>query len=319
MLFPRSLWPACGLVSGLFLLLAAGLAPGCVAGVGAGDRADGQGGGDAGGTGADAPDNGGGQSGLGGAAGEEASGGTGGTAGANTGGAESGGAGGVGGNPRGGAGGAVNTGGGGTPGAGGMVAPGAIAIVAVGYSGRRVVSLDLGKTWIGDQKLGGSGDDEYLLRDGTAAKGRMVAVGWKFLSSTDGKVWTEHKNPHGQWQGGVAFGNGIFLASGGLGNSARSTDGVTWEKAANAGNQHIRRVVFDGTKFWANGDSGTVYSTTDGRAWTTGGSFPAINDSVGNVQVKMGGAGFLISEDGGKTWRPGVGGGGLAGVGVGAL
>jgi len=203
--------------------------------------------------------------------------------------------------------------------AGTDVANGPVAIVAVGYAGRRVVSLDLGKTWIGDQKLGGGGDDQFLLRDGTAAKGRMVAVGWKILSSTDGLKWTEHKNPHGQWHGGVAYGNGIFLAAGGFGQASKSTDGVNWTRAANAGNSHIRRVVFDGTKFWATGDSGTVYSTTNGTTWTPGGSFPNIDDKAGNVHVRKTGAGILISTDGGKTFKAGVTGGGIDGGGVGFL
>jgi hypothetical protein len=206
------------------------------------------------------------------------------------------------------------------PDAGADDAPtGPVAIVAVGYAGRRVVSLDLGKTWIGDQKLGGGGDDQFLLRDGTVAKGRFVAVGWKILSSTDGLKWTEHTNPHGQWHGGVAFGNGIFLAVGGLGQASKSSDGVNWQRAANAGNSHIRRVVFDGTKFWASGDSGTVYSTTNGVAWTTGGNFPPVNDTAGNVQVRMTGAGLMISTDGGKTFKVGISGGGIDGGGIGFL
>lgn len=223
----------------------------------------------------------------------------------------------VGGNPGGGQGGSIPIF---KPDAGTDAAPnGPVAIVAVGYAGRRVVSLDLGKTWIGDQKLGGGGDDEFLLRDGTAAKGRIVAVGWKILSSTDGLKWTEHKNPHGQWHGGIAYGNGIFVAVGGLGQASKSTDGVNWQRAANAGNSHIRRVVFDGTKFWASGDSGTVYSTTNGVAWTTGGNFPPVNDTAGVTQVRVTGAGLMVSADGGKTFKVGVAGGGIAGGGIGFL
>lgn len=180
---------------------------------------------------------------------------------------------------------------------------GVATIVAVGYAGRRTVSRDMGKTWEPVQVLGGGGDDQFLLRDAAFGAGRVVALGWKFLTSPDGVTWTEVKNPHGQWQGGVVWGNGMFISSGGLGRSAKSLDGVNWTTIANAGNTHIRKMSFHDGEFWATGDSGTVYHTADGvGAWKVGGTFPAKEPVAGDLRARLGSNGVEVSLAGG-AWR----------------
>lgn len=182
---------------------------------------------------------------------------------------------------------------------------GRIAIVAAGYAGRRIVSFDLGATWVGEQTLGGGGDDQYLLRGAAVGAGRLVVVGWKFLSSTDGLKWTEHKNPHGQWQGGVAWGNGMFIAAGGLGQAAKSLDGVTWTRIANAGGSHLRRVTFANGEFWTSGDPGSpVYHTKDGVGnWIPGGNYPGDVNQVDNVVVRNNGGQIQVSTNNGATFK----------------
>lgn len=181
---------------------------------------------------------------------------------------------------------------------------GRIVIVAVGYAGRRIVSFDLGATWVGEQTLGGGGDDQYLLRGAAVGAGRLVVVGWKFLSSTDGLKWTEHKNPHGQWQGGVAWGNGMFIAAGGLGQAAKSLDGITWTRIANAGGSHLRRVTFANGEFWTNGDSGAVYHTKDGVGnWINGGTYPGDVNRVDDVIVRDSGGQIQVSTNAGATFK----------------
>lgn len=142
--------------------------------------------------------------------------------------------------------------------------------VAVGYAGRRIRSVDLGKTWTDDQRLGGGGDDQFLLRGVGFGAGRFVAAGWKILSSPDGKTWTEHKNPNNQWLGGVKWGNNRFGAAGGFGYSAYSTDGITWTAAKGRGTEAARSVAFGAGKFMAATDNGNWWSSTDGNTWTRG-------------------------------------------------
>jgi hypothetical protein len=142
--------------------------------------------------------------------------------------------------------------------------------VAVGYAGRRVRSRDLGVTWEDDQTLGGGGDDEYLLRGVTHGRGVFVAVGWKILTSPDGKAWTERSNPSRQWLGGVGYGNDRFAAVGGYGYSATSADGIAWIRASSRGTEAARSLAVGGGKFIGATDPGNWWSSTDGQAWQRG-------------------------------------------------
>jgi hypothetical protein len=150
--------------------------------------------------------------------------------------------------------------------------------VAVGYAGRRIRSRDLGKTWTDDQKLGGGGDDEFLLRAVGFGRGLFVAVGWKILTSPDGATWTERSNPNRQWLGGIQFGLDRFAAVGGYGYSAHSSDGVTWSAGGNRGTEPARSLAFGAGKFVANTDDGNWWGSTDGTKWTreTGGHMGAV-------------------------------------------
>ncbi len=148
-------------------------------------------------------------------------------------------------------------------------ASGKPTFVAVGYAGRRIRSLDLGVTWTDDQMLGGGGDDEFLLRAVGFGKGVFVALGWKVLSSPDGKTWTEHANPQHQWLGGVQFGGGSFLATGGYGYCASSADGLTWQACKSIpNNEASRSLAFGAGKFVTATDPGNWFESTSGEAWS---------------------------------------------------
>jgi hypothetical protein len=200
--------------------------------------------------------------------------------------------------------------------------------VAVGYAGRRVRSRDLGVTWEDDQTLGGGGDDEFLLRAVTHGRGLFVAVGWKILTSPDGKTWTERANPARQWLGGVGHANERFAAVGGFGYSASSMDGLTWMRAASRGTEAARSLAVGGGKFVGATDAGNWWSSTDGQAWQRGEgghssrvvwcgdaftdatrcSGPAGRNSGrsafgAGVWVSVRGGSIERSTDGGTTWR----------------
>ncbi|MFT3922418.1 MAG: hypothetical protein QM778_07790 [Myxococcales bacterium] len=145
--------------------------------------------------------------------------------------------------------------------------------VAVGYAGRRVRSTDLGVTWTDEEFLDPAqrgGDDEYLLRGVTYAKGVFVAVGWKIMTSKDGRkgTWTDHTIPGQQWLAGIQFGNDRFVATGGYGYSARSSDGLSWTKAGDLNTQASRSLAFGNGKFTSATDQGNWWTSTDGATWT---------------------------------------------------
>ena len=150
-----------------------------------------------------------------------------------------------------------------TPAAGGVP-----TFVAVGYGGVRVRSLDLGKTWIDSQRLGGGGDDNYLFRTVAFGKGLFVALGWQLHTSPDGKTWTMRTKAAGQWMGGVRFGNGLFVAAGGYGQSTYSMDGLTWPQGGDRMTDPARSVAFGKNLWVARADSNHWWQTSDGNAWT---------------------------------------------------
>lgn len=200
--------------------------------------------------------------------------------------------------------------------------------VAVGYGGVRVRSLDLGKTWIDSQRLGGGGDDNYLLRAIAFGKGLFVALGWQLHTSPDGKTWTMRTKMAGQWMGGVRFGNGMFVAAGGYGESTYSMDGLTWPQGGGRMTDAARSVAFGNGLWMARADSNHWWQTSNGQSWTDmGGNHtddvvfcdnqfvdatacagPAGRDGGRNafgenVWVGIRDGKVERSEDGGTTWK----------------
>lgn len=207
------------------------------------------------------------------------------------------------------AGGATEGGGGagqGGQGEGGSVQQGDPVIVAVGYGGRRMRSTDLGLTWsdlIEDDPDGG--DDQNLLRAAIFAQGLFIAAGWRIHTSPDGVTWTERTVEGQQWCGGLAFGNGIALCTGGCGDSLKSADGITWAQAGDATPgecAHMRSLAFGNGRFVAFGDNGRVATTTDGDTW-----MDLASQQAGPVVFRDGafyanGEGFYVHSTDGLTW-----------------
>lgn len=148
------------------------------------------------------------------------------------------------------------------------VVGGRSVFVAVGYSGVRYLSTDNGKTWGNKVTSGGSGDDGNLLRTVTYAKGVFVALGWKIWTSPDGIAWTERNNPGKQWFGGLEYGNSVFVAAGGTGQTIYSTDGIAWTSGKGTGGEAARSVGFGNGTFMAATDPGNWWSTTNGIDWS---------------------------------------------------
>ncbi len=141
--------------------------------------------------------------------------------------------------------------------------------VAVGYSGVRMVSRDLGRTWGDVVTSGGSGDDANLLRTVAYGAGVFVALGSKIWTSPDAVTWTERTSPaNGQWFGGLEYGNNVFVAAGGYGVSMYSSDGISWQSGMMRGTEAARSLAFGNGMFMAATDDKHWWSTSDGHAWT---------------------------------------------------
>jgi hypothetical protein len=92
-------------------------------------------------------------------------------------------------------------------------------------------------------------------------------------SSPDGLTWIGKEHQQGPY-GGVAFGNGLFVAVGydfGTDNGivATSRDGLTWQQQgkANGSAKPLAAVIFAQGKFVAVGAGGTLITSDDGVSW----------------------------------------------------
>lgn len=157
-------------------------------------------------------------------------------------------------------------------------------VVAVGWQGLRMVSLDEGLTWCQTGLMVDGHDD--LFRGGGYHDGLFIGAhagrgnNGSFMVSRNGYEWTAiyetneepdlPPNPDGQWFGGVAYGNDLWVAVGGCGNASRSVDGYTWEPLGRqlVGCLHFRSVAFHDGLFVAGADDSNWYSSTDGEDWT---------------------------------------------------
>jgi hypothetical protein len=182
-------------------------------------------------------------------------------------------------------------------------APAGVPIfVAVGYGGVRVRSLDLGKTWIDAQRLGGGGDDNFLLRTVAFGDGLFVALGWQLYTSPDGKTWTMRTKAAGQWMGGVRFGAGRFVAAGGYGESTYSTDGLTWPQGGARLTDAARSIAFGNGVWVARADSNHWWQTSTGETWTDlGGTHTDAVVFCGGQFVDATSCAGPAGRDGGRT------------------
>lgn len=129
-------------------------------------------------------------------------------------------------------------------------------------------------------------------------------------TSPDGISWTTRTIPNSDW-GGLAFGNGIFLAVAGFNPiTATSTDGITWTQRGTLPSSANWRVVFGNGVFLAY-DSGTtstkMATSTDGVTWTAV-TFPvasvmrAVAFGAGLFVVLPWNTNTLYTSPNGVTW-----------------
>lgn len=220
---------------------------------------------------------------------------------------------------------------GGMGGAGGSVPQGAPAVVAVGNWGLRLATSD-GASWntCGNSSTGNDHSPD-LLRNVAYGNGVFIAVGGDsnamVMRSVDGIHWEEDLHPTSacggesfpascsNWSGGVAYGDGVWVAGGGNGALMKSLDdGLTWTGIdAPTRPPAVRDVAFGDGVFVAGTDAGVAVSTDEGDSWTLHGLWPH------SMSVTFGDGLFIakgqwwngsaleyhceLSEDLGMTWN----------------
>jgi hypothetical protein len=168
---------------------------------------------------------------------------------------------------------------GGEPPQGGAPAGLVPALMGVGYGGIRIVSRDGGMTWGSRAHFSEqAADDSNLLRTVAYGNGLWFAVGQRFVTSTDGVIWSEPRvlnevAKHCVGTEAVAFTGGYFYMVCGawLG---RSPDAVSWSDYATLSDE-VQSAIGGHTwlahragKFGLYGDTGASFESTDAQVWT---------------------------------------------------
>jgi hypothetical protein len=91
-------------------------------------------------------------------------------------------------------------------------------ILAVGDDSLRVVSFDLGRSWVVNNYVDGAGELDAFF-GAAAGGGRLFALGWKAHTSTNAVDWQPLTLPARQWYGALTYGQGTFMM---VGATARS-------------------------------------------------------------------------------------------------
>jgi len=119
-----------------------------------------------------------------------------------------------------------------------------------------ITAADPRSTWT-ERANAQAQDLEAIASDGAGvfvAVGKAVAGDSYILRSTDGITWAEQVSPINYDMLDVIFANGLFVAVGGDGSSARvitSADGITWTERSTVGTKQLRSVAWNGNVFVA--------------------------------------------------------------------
>src|SRR6185436_1876352 len=115
-----------------------------------------------------------------------------------------------------------------------------------------------------------------FVRSVTFGQGLFVAVGGSYvdvpgsiLTSRDGVNWVRRKAANRMNLHQVAFGSGVFVASGDSGTILISTNGVTWKAQRSGTSASLSGVAYGNGLFVAGGESGTILTSTNGVDWTS--------------------------------------------------
>ena len=137
----------------------------------------------------------------------------------------------------------------------------------------------------------------------------FVALGWRVMKSTDGKVWDDCGEIIGQWIGAAAYVKGAYVAIGGYGLRMTSSDALTFQHhdidtIASHSHDGLTFGDYQGGRFVAANDDGKRTYSTDGKTWMQGGAAAVATKSsevaFGNgVFLGVGGRDVVVSKDGG--------------------
>lgn len=177
----------------------------------------------------------------------------------------------------------------------------------VGLNGYVISSVD-GINWTEPIVVG---DGTIKWFDITYANGKYVIVGdtdkyarGEVSTSPDGINWTKPVKAGDNGLFSIAYGNGMFVASGDR-NTVVSTDGVTWTKIANSLG-YVECIAYGNGYFILGNNEGRLYKFIDLNNYSrvfTESSIDWYDIAYGNnMFIVVGGYGYLTTSRDGENW-----------------
>jgi hypothetical protein len=127
------------------------------------------------------------------------------------------------------------------------------------------------------------------------------------MTSTNGVNWSTVSGPSGQWNG-IAFGGGLFVAVGSVGQIITSSDGVNWTQTFLRPRDHFTSVAYGNGRFEAvdtvHGDTAVAIDGTHWAFYLTpqaGLQFGAVAYGDGNFAA-LDSSGFAATTVSGYVW-----------------
>jgi hypothetical protein len=142
--------------------------------------------------------------------------------------------------------------------------------------------------------------DDNFFSDAASNGSVTVAAGGTLFFKENGGSWFGSPSPGGLFRS-VAWGGGVFVATGSAGVVAWSTDGLQWTSASSGASVDLWDVTWDGNAFIAVGSAGTIVRSRDGIEWSA--DRPATSNSLNGVVADAGCA--MVAGDGGVILRSG--------------
>jgi hypothetical protein len=140
----------------------------------------------------------------------------------------------------------------------------------------------------------------------------LVVTPALFAGALDDWRW-RHPLPQGNTLVTVAFGNGKFVAAGGLGTVLTTSNGLFWTEQNSGTQEALTAITFAAGRFVAVGTAGTILTSPDGITWTTRSSVVTTNLSgIGHglsagapgMFVVVGAGGTILTSPDGEIWTP---------------
>lgn len=140
----------------------------------------------------------------------------------------------------------------------------------------------------------GNGEEDYNLSEVVFGNGIFLAQGGLILlRSTNGRSWSPQPQKY-SWSSGIYFGGGLFIMPKTPGTNLISSDGLNWNEAPSGTTNGIYSIGYGNDRFIAFDHRNQILTSPDAVTWTKHGTLTDVRRPVAVAE----GNGFLLTGGG---------------------